>query len=163
MILWLQRIEAETGRYGLEKLKNNLETLFFFLVGIGFSLGGIALKLGTLTEPGPGFFPFWGGLCLLVIVGLLFYQNRHQTEKSTSNASQAVGPILVIGALVFCVAFFETLGYVIAMTVVSITLLHVLKTKPIWLALVISLALSVASYLIFHYLLSVPLPLGILA
>lgn len=147
----------------MEKLRNNVACLFFFLIGIGFSVGGIALKLGTLTEPGPGFFPFWGGLCLVVIVGLLFFQNRHQQERFKSSPGQFVRPILVIAALVFSVASFESLGYIITMTVVSLTLLYVLKTKPLWLAFVISLALSVVSYLIFHRLLSVPLPLGILA
>jgi len=41
--------------------------LFWLAVAIFAAVQGLALKLGSLHQPGPGFFPFWGG----VVLGLL--------------------------------------------------------------------------------------------
>lgn len=43
---------------------NRIAGLFFLFVGIFFALYARTVEIGTLTEPGPGFLPFFGGLTL---------------------------------------------------------------------------------------------------
>jgi putative tricarboxylic transport membrane protein len=147
----------------LGKLGNTITCLFFFTFGVGFAVGGVALKLGTLMEPGPGFFPFFGGIILDIVVALLFFQTYRLQGEGKGDPRMFLGPLMVIAALFFALAIFERLGYIVAMAIVSLTILYVLKAKPLWLAIVVSILFAGSSYLIFDYLLSVPLPLGILA
>jgi len=51
-------------------------SLFLFLLGIGAVLGAIRLKVGSPTEPQPGFFPFLGGLSLIVLSFIIFLRDR---------------------------------------------------------------------------------------
>ena len=46
------------------KNDNRIVGLFFLSVGIFFALYARTVEIGTLTEPGPGFLPFFGGLTL---------------------------------------------------------------------------------------------------
>jgi hypothetical protein len=71
------------------------------------------------------------------------------------------GLVIVTATLVLYVAFLESLGYVITTAILAGVVLSVLKTRPRPLVLV-SLGLSVFSYLLFTRLLGVTLPPGIL-
>jgi hypothetical protein len=54
-------------------------------------------------------------------------------------------------------------GYVISTIMLSAVVLRVLETKSWWVLAVVSLVLSIGSYLLFVRLLGVTLPNGILA
>ena len=43
---------------------NRIAAIFFLLIGIFFALYARKVEIGTWTEPGPGFLPFWAGLTL---------------------------------------------------------------------------------------------------
>ena len=43
---------------------NRVSAFFFMSVGIFFTLYARKVEIGTWTEPGPGFLPFWAGLTL---------------------------------------------------------------------------------------------------
>ena len=46
---------------------NRVAALFFLAVGIFFTLYSRKVEVGTWTEPGPGFLPFYAGLTLVVM------------------------------------------------------------------------------------------------
>jgi len=46
---------------------NRVAALFFLAVGIFFALYSQRVEIGTWTEPGPGFLPFYAGLTLAVM------------------------------------------------------------------------------------------------
>lgn len=41
--------------------------LMFVAIGLGFALGATKYSLGTTARMGPGYFPFWLGVCLAVL------------------------------------------------------------------------------------------------
>jgi putative tricarboxylic transport membrane protein len=43
---------------------NRVAAFFFLFVGLFFALYARTVEIGTFTEPGPGFMPFFGGLTL---------------------------------------------------------------------------------------------------
>jgi putative tricarboxylic transport membrane protein len=71
-------------------------------------------------------------------------------------------PVILIAGLFVYAVVLDVVGYVVATTVLSVVVLRVLDTKTWWKLLVISLALSLGTYLLFDRLLDVSLPEGVL-
>jgi putative tricarboxylic transport membrane protein len=136
--------------------------LCFLAIGIGFTVGAVKLQIGVPTEPQPGFFPFWDGVILIALSAVFLFKAWGGQVGESQAFGRLGGPAVVVLALVLYVATMETLGYVITTALLSAAVLKVLETKSRVLVLM-SLILSVASYLIFDRLLGVTLPLGLLA
>ena len=133
----------------------------FLAVAVAFTTGAVRLQIGGPTEPLPGFFPFWGGL-ILIVLSLLYLFSAWAGRVAESPAfGRLGGPIVVVGTLVLYVATLETLGYLITTACLCAVVMRVLETKP-WVNAAVSLVLSAVSYVLFDRLLGVTLPQGLL-
>ena len=138
-------------------------SLFGILLGVAVMIGSLRLRLGTVTEPQPGFFPFIAGALLVILCAILF-------TKAISGRSEGAEPfgelwrpvILIIGLLVYSIVL-DAVGYVVATILLSGVVLRVLDTRTWWKLIVISLALSIGTYILFDRMLDVSLPGGILS
>ena len=139
-----------------------IASILFMVIGIGAAVGAIGLRVGTATQPQAGFFPFWGGITLVILSGLLFFR----AWRGQSVGGQALGrlrnPTILLVGLVFYAAALETVGYLIATAIVSAIVLYVLETESLRVLVLASLILAIGSYILFGKLLDVPLPGGIL-
>ncbi len=148
---------------GNVRRKGDLVAGFF---GIFFSvtmmIGSIGYRLGTPSEPQPGFFPFLAGGILVVLSTILLVRAFSGRGEEAEPFGELWRPaILAIGLFLYSLLL-DSMGYIIATIILSMVVLRVLDTKA-WLKLVaISLILSVGTYFLFDRLLDVPLPLGIL-
>lgn len=147
----------------MRKLGDIFTSIFFICVGIGFMIGAIGLRVGKPTEPQPGFFPFLGGIVLVLLSGILLFQAWHRGRGEPQALGKLWGPATVILGLIAYVATLDSVGYLITTTILSAIVLRVLETKSLWVLIVTSLILAIGSYIIFDRLLGVPLPSGILA
>ena len=90
-----------------------ISSLFWFAVAIYFSIEGfIHLTVGTLSQPGPGFFPFLGGvvLGLLSLIQLLkSLKNRDSLSLSGLKSSKF---LLATGATLAYLLLLEKIGFV---------------------------------------------------
>jgi len=50
--------------------------IFFLSVGAFFSLYARTVEIGSWSEPGPGFLPFWAGLTIAIMSAALLFQRR---------------------------------------------------------------------------------------
>jgi hypothetical protein len=57
------------AKYRIRNAKDVAAGAIYLLFGAGFSLGALNYKLGDAARMGPGWFPFWVGV-LLVLVGV---------------------------------------------------------------------------------------------
>src|SRR2546425_11210936 len=92
--------------------------VFWLAVALFAAAQGLALKLGTLNRPGPGFFPFWGGVVLgaLSLVFLVGAWKKTATQASSGpTPSLRASPkvLVVMGALLGYIVLLERLGFVI--------------------------------------------------
>jgi putative tricarboxylic transport membrane protein len=88
--------------------------LFWLAIAIFVSLEGFAkLKLGTLRQPGPGFFPFWGAVILGTLSLILLARSLRSRERLNFGAVRWSALVLVLAALLIYLLFLETLGFVI--------------------------------------------------
>ena len=136
--------------------------LCFAVIGILFVIGAVKLQVGVPTEPRPGFFPFIDGIILIVLSALFLVQVWGGRAGESRVFGKMGGPVLVVLMLILYVATLEILGYVITTTILSAVVLKVMKTKP-RIIILVSLILSVMSYLLFDRLLGITLPRGLLA
>jgi putative tricarboxylic transport membrane protein len=147
-------------------MKNRSDTLgsiFLFLLGIGAIIGAIRLNVGSPTEPQPGFFPFIGGLILVVFSTILFLQGRLGRNKEQVVFGEIGRPALLLIVMILLVLSLDRLGYVIGTFIASFLILRILSVKS-WRALIVtSLCLSIGTYVLFDRLLGVDLPVGLLS
>lgn len=138
--------------------------LFWLAVAIFAAFQGFALKLGTLNRPGPGFFPFWGGVVLgmLSLVLLLGSWQKRARPASSGSAPPLIESsklLVVSGALFAYVVLLEWLGFVIV-TFLFLALLFRLERRGWMFSTLGALLGAGASYALFQLWLRTQLPVG---
>ena len=134
--------------------------LFWLAVAIFAAVQGLSLKLGSLKRPGPGFFPFWGGVVLGLLSIVLVVSSRGRDAAGGSRArSESSKPLVVVGALLGYLLLLETLGFV-AVTFLFLLLLFRLE-RLTWAFSAVSAGVgALASYVLFQLWLKTQLPTG---
>ncbi|WP_201835444.1 tripartite tricarboxylate transporter TctB family protein [Microvirga zambiensis] len=136
---------------------------FFVLFAFGCIAASLQLPLGTPLEPMPGFIP------LIVSLFLLFVSlAQFATAFRTAGNSKAVlgeqwkqPASIVVGLIVYSITL-DFLGYIIATTGLSLLIIRIFEPQGWLRPLVIAIAVSVFSYVLFDRLLEVNLPDGLL-
>jgi putative tricarboxylic transport membrane protein len=147
----------------MRKPSDVIEALLLLSISAYAVTGGIKLNVGKVSEPQPGFFPFWGGVVLAVLSFILFIQAWTGRSKGAVPFGAIWRPMIMVIGLIAYVAVLNTVGYLIATLVLSVVLLRVLETKKWWVLGLASLCIASGSYILFDRLLNVSLPVGILS
>jgi putative tricarboxylic transport membrane protein len=134
--------------------------LFWLAIAVFVCLEGFThLKLGNLRSPGPGFFPFWGGLLLGALSLILLVRSLRVRERFRTVAIPWPALLLVLGALLGYLLFLETLGFVTVTFLFLLLLFRFGKTGWIKSGGWAVIATTVA-YVLFRFWLQVQLPRG---
>jgi putative tricarboxylic transport membrane protein len=136
------------------------------LAAFGIYVVYVGSKLSYVSEvgPGPGFFPFWIG------IGLLLF-GAYQMVLSYASARRHSGPVAplwlgsgrALGAwlgLAVAIALFRWIGFALSFVLLAIFLIVVLDRRPVVLAVGIGAGLALAFYIVFEFALGVSLPKG---
>lgn len=134
--------------------------LFFFSIFICFE--SYRLDLGTLSAPGPGLFPFGGGL-ILGFLSLLEMLKPSVDESKPERGGRKGGYriALVLFALTAYGLVLERLGFLVATFGLFIFFLKVVVPQKWPRVLVSALLSTLISYLVFEVWLKTQLPRGI--
>lgn len=132
--------------------------------GIYVIYGGSKLSYVSDVGPGPGFFPLWIGIGLLLFGAyqmVLSYASarRHagQVAPIWSGSGRALGGWL---ALALAIALFRWIGFALGFVLLTIFLIVALDRRPVRLAFGIGAGLALAFYIVFELALGVTLPAG---
>ncbi len=133
-----------------------------FLVAAGALASGWRLPWGSLTRPGPGFFPRTLALLLaalaLALVGRGMLRPGPDLRARWAGAAGRRRVLLMTVALVGYVAVVETAGYLATTAALFVVMVRWVGGRG-WLATVLTSAIAAGgSYFLFHRLLNVPLP-----
>jgi hypothetical protein len=138
-------------------------SLFLFLLGASAIYGAIQLHVGSPTEPQPGFFPFLGGLSLIVFSTIIFFKGWVGKGQKKVAFGEVGRPALLLVVMIALVAVLDRVGYIIGTFIASGLILRILNVKS-WRTLILtSLCLSIGTYILFDKLMGIELPMGILA
>ena len=133
--------------------------VFWLAVAIFAAVQGLALKLGSLHHPGPGFFPFWGGVVLGLLSVVLIVGSFRRGVVGSRLRPESSKPLVVIGALLAYLLLLESLGFV-AVTFLFLLLLFRLERRSWTFSAVSAGAGAFASYVMFQLWLKTQLPTG---
>lgn len=144
----------------------------FAFIGLGLSLWMILESLRfeykTTYTPGPGFHPFWLGVCLALLSLSLLFNTFKQKARKGEEKSRLPGKksLLRVGLILLFTAgfafFMTALGFVLTVALFVFGILFALERYTLFKSLLYGILMSGAVLLIFRYWLNVELPKGLL-
>jgi hypothetical protein len=153
--------------------------IVLFLFGVTTALASLALPIGTMRDPGSGFFPLLLGLLLAALAaaqGVSLRRERlKQAQAGQGQAAPAPPPapaserlsegtrrvLLFMGVVALAVALLPTFGYALTSLLLMLALLNILGVASWPLIAAVSVATAIACYLVFVRVLGIPLPAGL--
>ena len=135
---------------------------FFIAFGVVvFALSG-DLPFGSLSSPGAGMMPKLL-LVLLIVFGIALLAGAAASQPFAdiewSDGSHALMVVAIAG---IATTFYQTLGFILTMTLLVFTLLIVVERKPVLNAAAYSIGLTMIAWWVFGKALKSPLETGIL-
>ena len=143
------------------------ELMFDFLLlilGIVIVLVSWGYGFGTWKRPGPGLYPFFLGLIIILPFSLALIIRGFRAKKSERrfDKSSLITFSLMIVSFIFWIVSLPVLGYVVATFCVTYALGKILRLEGWIRPLILSAGTSIFIYLLFDYWLYIDLPRGIL-
>jgi putative tricarboxylic transport membrane protein len=136
------------------------------LAAFGIYVISVASKLPYVSEvgPGPGFFPLWLGIGLVIFASCLMLSSlSFFTRESPSDFPiwEPSGRALAgwFGLMV-AIALFGLIGFSASFVILTVFLIVALDRRPFLLSVGVGIALAVAFHLLFVMALDVSLPAG---
>jgi putative tricarboxylic transport membrane protein len=124
----------------------------------------VAVRLPYVSEvgPGPGFFPLWLGIGLVLFAGTLMFASVTSSTNETKSESQSwrmtMRSLSGWVAVMVAIALLGTIGFVLSFIFLTVFLIVALERRPVLLAVGVGIALAVVFQLIFVIALDVSLP-----
>lgn len=146
--------------------KIDAETVFLVLMAaVGIAIAAISwgYGFGTLQRPGPGLYPFFLGVAILVFaLSLLVIESRSGASRAIFDKPAAA--TLALMTLTFClwIVAMPLLGYVLVTLVAAYAFCKIMRLEGWRKPLAVSASTAFFIYLLFDYWLYIDLPRGIL-
>jgi putative tricarboxylic transport membrane protein len=146
---------------------DRISSLFGFFFALYILKQGFGLEMGGLHQPGPGFFPVFGGVFLGIFSMVLFVRSllSQPGKKGREAEGEKDNPRFVlyvfIGLMLYAFIF-EWLGFILSTFLLAAFFLGFFDPQKWWKLLLTAAVASSSSYIIFSVLLKSDLPKGIL-
>ena len=118
--------------------------------------------------PGPGFFPMWYGVAMLVLSVLLVFSSLRAKMRRAAAAGAPMEwggiarALVTWAALAVSVALFKPLGFVLSFGLLTFFVVAVMYRRPLGVAAAVAVGSAAGFYLVFPLALRVDLPVGVL-
>jgi putative tricarboxylic transport membrane protein len=146
-----------------EKAKAGSVGVAFLLLGAWICIEALQVPLGSFRMPGAGFFPLVLGLALSIFSIMLLGTNLASPARDSTQVWPDRPEVLyLVASLVAAVWLFERAGFLLTMALFLAVAMRVLGRMRWVTVVVLALAGSVTSYVLFSRALLIALPSGIL-
>jgi len=140
--------------------RDRVSGLAWLAVALFAAAQGLSLGLGSLHRPGPGFFPFWGGVVLgLLSILLVLRSPARDAPTAAWLRLDTAKPVVAAGAILGYLLLLEVLGFV-PVTFLFLLLLFRLERRSWTFSAASAAAGAVGSYGLFQLWLKTQLPTG---
>jgi putative tricarboxylic transport membrane protein len=142
---------------------DQIVTLGLTIAGVAIMIGGIRLKIGTVSVPEPGFFPFISGavvaalsMCRLIASG----SRKSGGDEVGGSIDGSWKAVALAAALIVYTLILDWLGFTVATSLLAIAVMRIAHRQS-WVSIIaISITLAVICQYLFSVLLRVSLPAG---
>jgi putative tricarboxylic transport membrane protein len=138
--------------------------IFLLVLSMGICAGSLQHEVGTLTEPGSGFFPLFTGLALWILSIIILVEGWKASRGSArfwEPGANQKGIYLAIAFILLFAFLLERAGFILTTTLFFFLVSRFVSRHRWSTALFFGVAASVATYVVFSFLLRAPLPGGI--
>lgn len=118
--------------------------------------------LGTPVSPGPGFWPFLIALTILGLGAALALRPDRGFRAPCTAGSRWTSLGIALATLVFFVVGLEPLGYPLATVILLVVQFRWVEGRTWCTAVLIAALASAVSFVLFRFLLRIPLPAGVM-
>lgn len=126
-------------------------------VGVLAAIASWRLGIGSLADPGPGLWPLIVSVSMVVFATLVLFQSRPTGSQERFGRESAIVAVAVVSLLGYAFLF-ERVGFEIPTVAILVLWLKVLGRESWRVTIVVSLAATVVTYLLFIIGLGVALP-----
>jgi len=140
--------------------------LFWVLFSVITCIEAYRLNLGTVHEPGPGFFPFGAGFIMLILSLAALLQSRARKQKVEETSRQETfrwwNIAIILAAITAYALSLEKIGFLINTFLFMCLLLKVVEPQTWKTAIIGGLITTLAANLVFNVVFRTQIPKGIL-
>jgi putative tricarboxylic transport membrane protein len=140
--------------------------LFWVLFSVITCVEAYRLNLGTVHEPGPGFFPFGAGFIMLILSLAALLQSRAKKQKVEETSRQETfrwwNILIILTAITAYALSLEKIGFLINTFLFMCLLLKVVEPQTWKTAIIGGLITTLAANLVFNIVFRTQIPKGIL-
>jgi putative tricarboxylic transport membrane protein len=133
------------------------------LAGLGVYVITEARSWNYFSEegPGPGFFPLWYGIAMVVLSLVLVLQSALRPAINKAVDWPGVGRALTAwAAFAVSVALLQPLGFLLSLALLTLFVVAVMYGRPLKIAVAAAVGNAVGFYLLFALALGLSLPVG---
>ena len=147
---------------------DRISGVFWLCFSILMIIQSYRLGLGRINHPGPGFLFFWVNIALgLMSLAVLFKawagKKREEAQPALFDGQRISKIVFVLLALFIYVLLMETVGFLPLTFLLFVFLLGIIERKKWFFTVIVSVLVTVISYLIFQIWLQCMLPYGVCA
>jgi putative tricarboxylic transport membrane protein len=147
-----------------KNIEDRIVSAVFLIFSCLIMIESVNLKLDDIRDPGPGFVPFFLGLTLAVlsIVAFIFPDTQKKMAAFWNDWRKGRDIVFIFAGLVVYLLLARILGFYIDTFLLMMFLMKLFGEKGIKRPLLVSLLTAGITYLLFHKLLFIPFPQGLL-
>lgn len=142
-------------------MKERVISVGILVFALTYFAGSMALKSGTLAQPGPGKFPVAIALCLLVAAAWNVW--RRFQERGIGDERRRWAHIKPTGIAVILILYpvlLNTCSFLISFFIVLFALFRLLHFKTMWVSLMTALFTTIIAFVVCSGFLGVVVPGG---
>jgi len=139
---------------------DRVASCLLLLLGIGIAAEALRLPYSSIAGPGPGFFPLWIGVLMILLSALLFFTTRRPLHPFIEPGSRVDRVALVGASFLGFILVLNHLGLLLAAGLYAAFLVGVVERRDWQYWLLAGLLIGGGCFLLFGYWLGVPLPKG---
>lgn len=144
-------------------MKERIVSLGILVFAMVYMAGAVALKVGTLAQPGAGQFPAAIALCLLAVSAFHVWRTFRKTaEKDEGHSWTQLAPAGIAASLVVYPLLLKTLDFLLSTFIVLFVLFLLLRFKTTLISFLTALFTTIFSFIVFTGFLGVVVPSGVI-
>jgi putative tricarboxylic transport membrane protein len=143
-------------------MKERIVSLGILLFAMVYTAGSVALKVGTLAQPGAGQFPAAIAFSLLAVAGFHVWRTfRSTARKDEGHSWTQLAPAGIAAALIVYPILLKTLSFLLSTFIVLFLLFRLLRFRTTLTSFLTALVTTVLAFVVFTGLLGVVVPSGV--
>lgn len=139
--------------------------LVLAILGSAVAFGGVNLGLGTISMPGPGFFPLVSGVTLAVFSLIVLWATRRRGESDEGRSDWGNirwrNILITLTALTAYANFLEAVGFMVGTFLVLMFLFRAFEFERWHVTILKSVLTSGVTYVVFEKIFQLNLPQGL--